>query len=79
MCNIFVDDKNVGYCKYSVVDSDMQFAYIEFISIKPQYRRKGYGTKTVQELKNKYELRWNLQFTPDGRQWYLTLLDRKVI
>ena len=79
MCNIFVDDKNVGYCKYSVVDNDVQFAYIEYISIKPFHKRKGYATEMVMELKSKYELRWNLQFTQDGRQWYHGLVNKKII
>ena len=54
-CNIMDDyGVHVGFCKYYKPLLEFETVYIEFINIKYEYRRRGYGTGMVKELLNKY-------------------------
>lgn len=78
-CNIINNCKEpVGYCKYYITLYERE-AYIEFININYEHRRRGYATAMVKELQSRYELKWDGRLTTVGRKWYNSLLDKKVI
>lgn len=70
-CNVLV-----GYCIYNKIDENV---YIEFINIFDEYRRRGYATEVVKELKLKYILTWDHKFTDDGKLWYESLVKKSLI
>ena len=79
-CNI-IDDYgvNVGFCKYYKPLLEFETVYIEFINIKYEYRRRGYGTEMVEELQRKYYLKWDGRLSTDGRKWYNSLVERQIV
>jgi len=80
VCDIFVNEKEVGVCKYYRDDLDIDDAtYIEFILIYQQFRRKGYATEMVKDLQSKFNLKWDGQFTNMGRIFYESLIKKLII
>lgn len=79
-CDIFNDsDIYVGYCKYYKSNWYENIVYIEYIYIYETYRRMGYATQMVLELKSRYELKWDYRFTDMGRVWYDALCKKDII
>lgn len=79
ICNIFFNDKSVGYCKYCKKDLVYNIVYIEFIYIDPLYRKMGFATAMVKELQSKFKLDWDYRFTEQGREWYERLVEKKIV
>jgi ribosomal protein S18 acetylase RimI-like enzyme len=79
-CDIY-NEQNiyVGYCKYYKPNWYDDIAYIEYIFISDIYRRRGYATKMVEELNNRYELKWDYKFTDMGRLWYESMCKKDII
>lgn len=48
------DDENFSGFTVILPDEELKVAYIWFLAISSEYRSKGLGTKTLQELNNKY-------------------------
>lgn len=73
------NDKYVGYCKYSKEYYLDNYVVIEYITVKPEYRRMGYGTKLIQEILTKYKILWDGRFTDQGRLFYDGLVKKRII
>lgn len=78
-CSILLNNRSVGYCKYCKKDPIYNTVYIEFIYIEPNHRKMGYATAMVQELQSKFQLKWDLRFTEQGREWYDKLVQKKIV
>lgn len=61
---IFHDKKPVGFITYTLSDNN-SFCFIDFISIKEEYRNKGVGKKVVNHLFEKVKCKkYKLQCAP---------------
>lgn len=72
-----VDNQTVGYIEYSVYDD---IPNIQYIKVKDEYRRKGYGKKLVEKLQSLYpdsEINFGMM-TDDGSKLYKAL-DKDII
>ena len=70
---------DVGHCKYYRPNVYDEVVIIEFINIRYEHRRRGYGTAMVKELQSRYELKWDYRFSETGRKWYDGLIKKQVI
>jgi len=74
-----LDDNKIGSCVYSLTEPYPE-ATIIYIQVSNRFRRRGVATAIVEELKRKYGgLSWDYKFTDDGRKWFNSLIERKIV
>lgn len=78
MLTLHDKSKRIGFCKY-YTDITQQTCTITFININKPFRKKGYATDIVKELQKSFSVNWNYNFTNQGRLWYNSLLNKKII
>jgi hypothetical protein len=72
-------DTKVGSCVYTITEPYPE-PTITFIQTFESYRRRGIATAMVMELERKYGgICWDYKFTDDGRKWFNTLIERKIV
>lgn len=74
-----LNDNKVGSCVYTITEPYPE-ATITYIQVFDRYRRRGVATAIVGELERKYGgLSWDYKFTDDGRKWFNSLVERKIV
>lgn len=74
---LFNNGDLIGYTDYNVYEDK---PYIQMINVKSEYRRKGYATKMIQHIQNRYpEEEIDFGMTTDDGSKFLEKLPKKVI